>query len=127
MDAEALLRAGVGTPAPPALESAGAARRDEIACTSAFLTEVVRDLGPPSDIEAAAPIGLTPAELERHGPELAWLSFKATLARRQRRSPESLAAATGTPAPRIASELRAVLARPGCARLRQSLAEVAGP
>ena len=70
VDAEALLRAGVGTPAPPALESAGAARRDEIACTSAFLTEVVRDLGPPSDIEAAAPIGLTPAELERHGPEL---------------------------------------------------------
>jgi serine protease len=128
IDAHALLQAGPGTPAAPGTEGAVPAERGDAAVTAELLREAVRDLDPASSApEAIADLGLTPGELERYGLELTWLAFKARLARRRARSAQELATSTGTPPPRVSSELRQALATRGSERLRAALAEALGP
>lgn len=121
VDAEALLRHGPGAPggAGPEMVHLGTS---DTAAIARILTEAAVDAPARPRPEAAFGLGLSPAELERYGVELAWLAFKQRVAKQVPRISAQAGTETATaPAAEPSGELSAVLARPGAEPLAAAL------
>lgn len=108
VDAEALLKRGPGTPGGAGPESVHLGVSDA-ASLARMLTDIAKPIAATPHVEAAFQVGLSPAELERYGVELAWLAFKTRLATVA--APAGPEAAAQPPVPSV--ELATVLARAG--------------